>query len=396
MQLSIRSKLITALVAGLVLVAVATAYLMRFVHERAVQRASHREMVSESFAFERAQALEEERLAGFMDFITENPELTRHFAARDRAALLAVAAPIFERLRDLSGVTSWTFHAASPGDGVLLRVHSPGEHGDVVKRPSVLQAIATGKEASGRELGVAGYAIRVVRPWRVGGRVIGYLELGIDLHTFLNQLRSLRYQEYGVMLVKQWLDRDAWGREKGARGWNDFPDLVVADTTGNDRELLRGFSKYEDIPRQPRVLERIGRRGAILERGAFPLVARDGSVEGLVVVERDVTPLYEGMDDLRNRVVILVALLAIGLASFIVFIVETLVFERINRMAEVLEALPERLARGDALFDEIVPRNDDEIGRFERFLARALQTIGSFVSESRRDRGQPPRGFFDR
>lgn len=198
------------------------------------------------------------------------------------------------------------------------------------------------------------------------------------------------------MLVKRQLDREAWGRTKGARGWNDRPDLVIVDSTGPSKEILRGFARLADIPTKPRVLERTERRGAILERGAFPLVARDGSAEGVVVVERDVTPLYEGMDDLRNRVVVLVGLLAIGLAAFVVFIVETLVFERIERMGKVLEALPERLARGDSLADEIVPRNDDEIGRFEKFLARALQTIGSFVSESRRERKPPPRGFFDR
>jgi methyl-accepting chemotaxis protein len=198
--------------------------------------------------------------------------------------------------------------------------------------------------------------------------------------------------------MKGLLNREAWARTKGAKGWKDRPGLVVVDTTSRDPEIIRGFDDVEDVPAAPVVLDRTNRRGAILERGAFPLVAHDGTVEGVVVTERDVTPLFEGMDDLRNRVVLLVALLALGLAAFIVFIVETLVFERINRMGAVLEALPERLARGDALADELVPRNDDEIGRFERFLARALETIGSFVAESRRDRDRkpPPRGFFDR
>ncbi|HSM92191.1 MAG TPA: hypothetical protein VLT47_04835 [Anaeromyxobacteraceae bacterium] len=396
MQLSIRTKLITALVAGLVLVAVATAYLMRFVHQRAVERASLREMVGESFAFERSQAIEEERLAGFLDVIMANEELARRFAARDRAALRAEAQPVYERLRDLSGVTHWTFHSPDPADGVFLRMHRPEESGDRVLRPSFLQAVATGREASGRELGRTAYAVRVVRPWRVGGRLIGYVELGIDFHTFLNQLRSVRFEEYGVLLAKGRLDRDAWGRTKGARGWNDRAELVVLDTTSRDPEILRGFSRLADVPLEPRVLERMVRRGAILERGAFPLVARDGSVEGVVLLERDVTPLFEGIDDLRNRVVILVALLALGLAAFIVFIVETLIFERIHRMEAVLEALPERLARGDSLADEVIPRNDDEIGRFEAFLARALQTIGSFVAESRRDKRGPPPGFFER
>jgi hypothetical protein len=396
LQLSIRSKLIMALVAGLVLVAVATAYLMRFVHERAVHHASVRDITGESFAFDRAQAIEEERLAGFLDLITTNTELARLFAAGDRKGLQAAAAPLYERLRDMNGVTHWSFHSARHADGVFLRMHRPEVHGDRVRRPSLLAAVATGKEAAGRELGMTAYAIRVVRPWRVDGKLLGYVELGIDFHTFLNQLRSVRFEEYGVLLLKGLLNREAWARTKGAKGWNDRPELVVVDTTSRDPDIIRGFELVEDVPTAPRVLDRTRRRGAILERGAFPLVARDGTVEGVVVTERDVTPLFEGMDDLRNRVVLLVALLALGLAAFIVFIVETLIFERINRMGAVLEALPERLARGDALADEIVPRNDDEIGRFEKFLSRALETIGSFVAESKRDRKPPPRGFFDR
>jgi hypothetical protein len=395
LQLSIRTKLIAALVGGLLAVAICTAYLMRFVHERAVQRASARDLVAEMFAFDRAQAIEEERLAGFIDVITANTELARIFESRDRKALHAATAELYGRLRDLNGVTHWTFHDADPAKGVFLRMNRPELHGDRVNRPSFLAAVATGREASGRELGQTAYAIRVVRPWRLGDRLIGYLELAIDAHTFLNQFRSVRFEEVGLLLVKARLDRESWGSTKGARGWNDRPDVVVLGTTGEE-SLLRGFARIADLPREPRVLDRVVRRGAVLERGAFPLWARDASLEGVVVIERDVTPLYQGIDDLRNRVVVLVALLALGLAAFIVFIVETLVFERINRMGAVLEALPERLARGDPLTEEIVPRNDDEIGRFERFLARALQAIGSFVSETRRERKEPPRGFFDR
>ena len=91
MSVSIRSKLILALVAGLVLVAVATASLMGYVHERAVARASHREMVAESFGFTRAQALEEERLAGFLDLIMANEGIARRFAARGHDVRIVTA-----------------------------------------------------------------------------------------------------------------------------------------------------------------------------------------------------------------------------------------------------------------------------------------------------------------
>jgi len=102
-----------------------------------------------------------------------------------------------------------------------------------------------------------------------------------------------------------------------------------------------------------------------------------------------VTALRDGVRELRGRVVMLVGLLAVALGALLVFLLETLVFERLERMSRVLEDLPHRLARGDYTLEEDGPPRDDEIGRFERFFRRALREVGSFVSDVRRDRSRP-------
>jgi uncharacterized membrane protein len=382
---SIRLKLILPLVGGLAVIAVATAVLMRFVHQQAVDQAARSEVERASRALEAQETSEIDRLSALLETLGGDESLTAALARRDRDALLAEARPIFEQLRDGHGVTHWYFFTPDPADGVLLRVHRPVLGGDVVRRPSLQRAVETGREASGRELGRTAYAVRVVRPWRAEGRIVGYVELATDIHTFLGRLKHVTGDDYGLLLDKRGLEPASWALVTGhPERWGDRPELVAVTSTDGREESFRGLDRVADIPTQPTVLERTTRGDRTLTRGLFPLRGPDGKTVGAVVVLHDITPLLSGVDEVRVRVVIVVVLLAAALAALVIFLLETLVFERIERMSRALEVLPERLARGEYHALEVAPRADDEIGRFEAFLDRAIAAIGSFVSDARR------------
>jgi methyl-accepting chemotaxis protein len=83
-----------------------------------------------------------------------------------------------------------------------------------------------------------------------------------------------------------------------------------------------------------------------------------------------------------------VVLLAAALAALLIFLLEVLVFDRVERMSRTLEALPDRLARGDLHEAEKAPRADDELGRVEVFLDQAIAAVGSFVTDTRRGAGE--------
>src|SRR6266511_2117373 len=312
-------------------------------------------------------------------------------AARDRAGLLALAAPIFEALQAQHGLTHWYFHLPDPvNDGVFLRVHRPALHGDPVRRPVVRRAVAEGRQASGRELGRTAFAVRVVRPWVAGDRLLGFVELGEDIPTFLRRIKAMTGDELGMLLAKSRLDRDAWSTVTGPQDrWESRPDLVAVETTTGDEALLGTVGRLSDIPDAPTVLGQARHGARSVVRGVFPLRDEEGEKIGAVVVVHDVTALRDGVRELRGRVVMLVGLLAVALGALLVFLLETLVFERLERMSRVLEDLPDRLARGDYTLEEDGPARDDEIGRFERFFRRALREVGSFVSDVRRDRSRP-------
>lgn len=390
---TIRLKLIGALVIGLALIAGATAVLMHFVHERAIAVAAQHEVAIAAGALARIEALEVGRMSALLEVILADERLAARFAARDRAGLLHLARPIFEVLRAQHGITQWYFHPPNPArDGVFLRVHRPNLHGDAVRRPVVARAIAERRETSGRELGRTAFAMRVVRPWLRGGRLLGFVELGEDIPTFLARVKALTSDEVVMLLAKERLDRNAWGAVAGAGDeWDARPELLAIRTTTGDAGMVGQLGRLSEVPDEPTVLGQVRRAGRSEVRGIFPLRDDYGNKVGAMVVVRDVTALYAGMRELRVRVVVLVVLLAAGLAALLVFLLESLVFERLTRMERALEDLPERLARGDYELSEPGPERDDEIGRFEQFFGRALRQIGSFVADVRRESGSGPR-----
>lgn len=390
---SIRFKIIVPLVLGLLLIAVAIAVLMRFVHQRGVEQAALHEVQKAASALASIESSEEDRLSALLDVIEQDESLADAFAQQDRAALLAEAAPLLKRLSEAHGVTHWYFHPADPAAGVWLRVHQPELAGDVVKRPSFRQAVATGTEARGIDLGRTAYAVRVVRPWRRAGKLLGYVELGSDIQNFLVRLGRLTGNEFGMLLDKRRLDRVSWQRLTGnPERWEARAELFEVANTSGSATLLAGMEQMEQVPKQPGLLGREVRDGRTWIRGIFPLFDVDGKVVGAVVERHEISPLLAGVDELRLQVVVLVVLLASALAALVIFLLETLVFEPVARMTEKLEELPERMAKGEWHELEGPPHSDDELGRFEAFLDKALAAVGSFVTDARRSPTRPPVG----
>jgi methyl-accepting chemotaxis protein len=143
------------------------------------------------------------------------------------------------------------------------------------------------------------------------------------------------------------------------------------------------------VPEQAALLGRRTRDGRTWARGLFPLHDGQGKIIGAIVERHEISELLAGVEELRLQVVVLVVLLAAALAALVIFLMETLVFEPVARMTRKLEELPERMARGDWKVLEGPPPSDDELGRFEAFLDRAIDAVGSFVTDARRASARP-------
>ncbi|MDD3815638.1 MAG: cache domain-containing protein, partial [Desulfocapsaceae bacterium] len=188
-----------------------------------------------------SQAQRETLLLNLMIEISRNTQLRQAMIANDRDTLYQRSLPLFKQLFQAHGISHLYYH--TPAGTTLLRVHSPAEFGDQVARNTFLQAVHSQKFAFGLELGKFGMlTYRGVLPWRVADKLIGYIELGIEVDYVLKQLQSIVKQDFLITLDKQQLDREQWelGREHTGRlhNWNLFSDQVIAYQTLPDSSNL--------------------------------------------------------------------------------------------------------------------------------------------------------------
>jgi hypothetical protein len=261
-------------------------------------------------------------MGALLDRLTQDNGLRAAFLARDRARLLDLARPQFKAMKERYDITHFYFLDPPPASDCFLRVHQPGDFGDLIGRRTYRQAVESGLGGEGKELGSTSFALRSVRPWTSadGKRVIGYMELGEEIGQFLLELKARTGNNYALLLDKRCLDPVLWLKACHAQGrvsdWSDRPVYVLANDTGVQAKQLQWDGVLADLPPDGKVLglERVGARSYLT--AVFPVDDASARVCGAVLVARDVTALLQ-----QGRVGLIVtellALLALVILGFL-------------------------------------------------------------------------------
>jgi signal transduction histidine kinase len=222
-----------------------------------------------------------------------NHAIEAAFASRDRDALLREVGPLFETLRTDHRITHLYFN--SPDLVNVLRLHSPGEFGDLINRATMAKARDQGKAVHGLELGPLGtLTLRLVVPWRRSDGILGYLEIGEEIEYLVDEIRDSLSVDLFVLVDKRFLLPQQWQHGltllKRQGSWDRFgSQVMVAQTTGlpsalNDSVLaslsIGGTEVFEDGSRA-------------LHLAMLPLEDASGRRIGDLVVMRDITALQK-------------------------------------------------------------------------------------------------------
>jgi HAMP domain-containing protein len=388
--MSIKLKVVLGVLASLALSALGNVRLAAWLRREDVEAAARQALRTAAETYADLEQADVEKLSAVLEGVSADPSLAEAFLRRDRPRLLELAGPVFAALRERHGVTHWYFHDPEPARSCFLRVHAPALHGDVIQRPTFEAAVARQATASGTELGRTAFALRVVRPWTRGGKLIGYLELGEEIDHFLRRMRRQTGDEFAMLVLKERLDEKAWAATRGAarNTWGDRPDVVVVNSTADER-LLGWQGRVQDLPEGGRVLglDRGGDRALV--RGAVPLADASGARVGALLVLHDVTALDRGLEDHYRGVSVMVLAIALGASVLLVLLLERLVFRRLERLMARMEDLGARVAGGDYdVAPDGPPPSGDEIGRLEEFFARFLRVVGGALSDLQRRQGR--------
>lgn len=117
-----------------------------------------------------------------------------------------------------------------------MRVHSPENYGDKIQRTSLTQAIKNQKSTFSIEQGILGtLTLRYVSPWRdQQQKIIGYIELGIDIPEILHQIESKCKHPLVLGIQKSLLSEKSWhdpaeNFEEMRLPWNTHPNYALVE-----------------------------------------------------------------------------------------------------------------------------------------------------------------------
>ncbi len=367
-SLSIRSRILIAVVAFLSFAAFGASMLIGHVIERNVGLATTDSLKRAAEGFASLERGDVEKLSRILDVLLAREDMKKAFLARDRGALQAVAAPIFEVLAHEDGITHWYFHDAEPR--TFLRVHQPDLFGDTVERATLRKAMETQVVGYGKELGRTAFALRVVKPYRDGGKVIGYMELGEEVAHFLRRMKDQTGDDFGVLVKKSYLDEKAW-EASGQPNWNDRPDVVLVDATSYGEGIIDFRGAIDEVPERGLALEETVRQGRARVRGVYPMSDAAGRRMGALFVSHDVTGMHEIVDGglAQMRVVVIAMFLIVAVGLYLAM--EQLVLGRLRRMVSAVERISLRLPTGKhGAGVEVISASADEITRLEDFFRR--------------------------
>ncbi|MGD0931183.1 MAG: cache domain-containing protein [Candidatus Korobacteraceae bacterium] len=361
---SIRTKVLAALLACLVVGVGGILAMMRYGFDRNSQALASESVMSAQKLFTILQAREISKMTAVSDTLVANPQIRDALASRDRTRLLELTAPLYAELK-AQGITNWMFHTPEPDMRVLVRLHNPAKFGDQLNRFMDKEVTRTHAIVVGNELAKAGFALRILRPvYGANGTLIGYVEFGEEFGQFIHAMQQQTGSDYGLLLSKSFLNREMWAESNALwqrrDNWDDNPGFVVADRTTASDTILRFQGDLSSIAAQGQVLERYEEANSVFVRGIFPIRDASGKTMGAMFVVRNISEFYLAMQH-TQKVLVLMTVVALTLGMVMVLmLLNRLVFRRLQHIIRIAT----RVVGGD-YESEIQVSSHDEVGELE-------------------------------
>jgi len=184
---NIGNKIYFLLAIGIIVIAILSFYSNYFAQKDAIEKISIQKVTSYKKNFHSHIEKEALTLKSFLKFIKQEESFQKHFIDSNKSELFEASKELYNELNSNNELTH--FYFIKPDGKVLLRVHDFSRDKDIINRYTFNEAKRTDTLYYGIEFGLKkNYTLRVVTPWYVDGKLIGYIEIGKEIDKIINSL----------------------------------------------------------------------------------------------------------------------------------------------------------------------------------------------------------------
>ncbi len=292
--------------------------------------------------------------------ISNNPEVKRLFAERDRERLYELIAPSFEANKEI--IPKMHFHTQDSES--FLRVQKPEKYGDDLSgfREIVNEVNQKEKILTGLEEGSSGYGFRVVVPINYQGEHQGSMEVATDfkLNFLENIVDSIGGEAYIYTLEKD-----------NSPAWENSDNGLLAGTSSDQWDI--GSEYISRIENGEKVLAFSNDETHNI--ALLPYRDYTGEIRGYIkLVQNREAVLSKGRAIIRNSVIL--SLIGAALAALIIFIILGKLLKPIYDMAETTQ----NVAQGD-LNQSVQVNSKGELGMLAESINSMIKQLKKMILE---------------
>ncbi len=223
-------------------------------------------------------------LSGFV-FIED---FLRLLSKKDRDGLLLKSKPLFDEIKEKYRLTHLYF--IDPSGTVLLRVHKPSEHGDVLKRITYTKAARTERLATGIEMGQNFFSLRAIQPVKYNGSFVGYIEVGQEIDHLFPVFKDITENDATILLTNDFIQKKTAGIKGDKIGEFtvlDSSDKGLAPEIASRIDLNKGLKEFT-------MAEADTPKGYFLT-GVGPFKDASGEIVGVLMVHQNGAKFHSNM-----------------------------------------------------------------------------------------------------
>lgn len=245
MQIKLKSKLFISITVVVILLSLGVFSIGR-INRNALLSENKKDTTYFSEKFLNAfKSQDTKTLMSTLDVILQDPGFKNVYLNKEREDLNTYGQPLFQKLKKDYGITHFYFIRT---DGtVYLRLHDPKLYDDKVERVTFKNAVASKEVGFGIELGKTAFALRVVKPYMDGNKLIGYVELGQEIDQYLDVMKKEIGNEYAMFVDKKNLDRANWASVRQNAGqpdnWDNFNSFIPVNKFSQDKKTNLCFNE---------------------------------------------------------------------------------------------------------------------------------------------------------